>query len=294
MKKSKKSSPTVKILEELWYERVQPLLREHLYDVRVFSFPGVKLLLFPFEQVFKLSRVPFIQDRFPWVDPQKSTISWLPINRDIQGAGSIALPEEVLGRLIDKTSHRVIMDVCGCRLVNHCRSYPKETACLMMGESALKITRKVCREVSAEEAKAHVRKAVSHGLVPIAGKARIDNDLFMIRDEGKLLTVCFCCECCCITKYFRQVPQDKLDGIQPPVEGLSIEVTDECIGCGECVGKCYIGAMELEDGRAFITGHCRVCGRCALDCPQDAIKMKLDNSQAVDDVVRRIEAMVEL
>ncbi len=118
MRISKRSSFIGKKLEELWYEKVQPPMRELFFDVRVFSLPGMKHVVAQLEHVFKLSRVPFIQDRFSWVDPQKNTFSWLPINRDIEGAGSIALPEEVLGRLIDKASHRVILDFCLCRQGN--------------------------------------------------------------------------------------------------------------------------------------------------------------------------------
>ena len=148
MNKSKMSSLTVKMLEKLWYEKVQPPMWELFFDVRVFSFPGMKHVIAQLEHVFKLSRVPFIQDRFSWIDPQKNTFSWLPINRDIEGAGSIALPEEVLGRLIDKASHRVILDVCLCRQANVCSHYSIDTGCLFMGESTLKFPRKISLRVS--------------------------------------------------------------------------------------------------------------------------------------------------
>jgi len=279
-------------LLKLYGATLQPLLRERFIDQNIMRLPGADKAFALAGNLFRLGRVPFAGERFPWLDPAKSNVSWIPINLGIAGADNIALPEEVLGRLIERASHRVIMNFCPCRQVNGCTHYPVETGCLMMGDSALKIPEKSRREVGVEEAKAHVRKAVEAGLVPILGKARVDNSLFMIPDEGKLLTTCFCCECCCITRYMRHVPPETLDKIQHPVEGLAIEVTDACTGCGACVSSCYIGAMEIKDGKASMGPLCRLCGRCAMACPQKAIQLVLDNSHAIDDVVARIESAV--
>lgn len=280
-------------VRELWHEGLLPPLRERLFSERLMESPVSKRLFEAWKYFIKLGRVPFFRDRLPEFDPDKSNVSWIPINRDIEGAGEIALPEEVLGRLIEKASHRVIVDFCGCRKVMECKAYPHDMGCLMMGESALLIPAKSSREVGVEEAKEHIRKAVEAGLIPVTGKARIDNDFFMIPDEGKLLTVCLCCDCCCITRFSRYMTPEILDGIHHPVEGLSVEVADDCIGCGLCASKCYIDAIELTGDRAAIGDMCRVCGRCAMHCPQGAIKLKLDNPDAVDAVVRRIESAVD-
>lgn len=277
----------------LWRDLLLPALRERVFDETFIRSRNSGRLLEIARHLFKLGRIPFFRDHLPEFDPGKSSMSWLPINQNIEGAGEIALPLEVLDRLIEKARHRVIVNFCGCRLAVGCRDYPVDIGCLMMGESALQIPTKSSREVGVEEAKEHVRKAIRAGLIPITGKARIDNDIFMIPDEGKLLTVCLCCECCCITRFSRYAPAELLDGIHQPVEGLEIEVTDECIGCGICVSKCYIDAIRLEGTRAVIGDLCRVCGRCAMHCPQQAIKLRLRNPNAVEDVVRRIESMVD-
>ncbi len=280
-------------LGKIWTDKLQPRMREAFWDPKMWGKPGSKRFFETWENFFKLAKIPFFRERLPEFDPKKSNMSWLPINRDIEGTDGLALHEEVLGRLIEKANHRVIVDSCGCRKSMGCKDYPADIGCLMMGESALKIPEKARREVGIEEAKAHVRKAVESGLIPVVGKARIDNDIFMIPDEGKLLTVCLCCECCCVTRYTRHVPQEVLGDMHRPVEGLSIEVTDDCIGCGVCVPKCYLDAIELKGDRAAIGELCRICGRCVEACPEDAIKLKLDNPHVVDDVVRRIEGAVE-
>ena len=284
-------------MKKVWLDTLLPALREKFFDEKSFERlgggPASRQFFGLFSYFFKLANVPFIGERLPEFHPEKSNFSWIPINQDIQGAEQIALPEEVLDRLIDKASHRVIVNFCGCRIAMGCKDYPAEIGCLMMGESAMMIPEKIREEVSAQEAKAHVRKAIKAGLIPITGKARIDNDIFMIPDEGKLLTVCLCCECCCITRFNRYLTPEILRGIQHPVEGLTVEVTDDCIGCGTCVDKCYITAIELKYGQAVIGDMCAVCGRCATHCPEKAIKLTLDNPNAVDDVVRRIESVID-
>jgi len=276
----------------IWHEKLLPSVRERIFDEHMMENPGFRPLFEAWKYFIKLGRIQFFRDRMPEFDPGKSNVSWIPINRDIEGAGEIALPEEILDRLIEKAKHRVIVDFCGCRKVMECESYPHDMGCLMMGESALLIPAKSRREVGIGEAKAHIRKAIEAGLIPVTGKARIDNDFFLIPDEGKLLTVCLCCDCCCITRFSRYMTPEILDGMHHPVEGLSIEVDDNCIGCGQCASKCYISAIEVRGEGAVIGEMCRVCGRCAMHCPQGAIKLRLDNPEAVDDVVRRIESVV--
>jgi len=277
----------------LWKEHLLPVMRERIFDEKFIGSKHSRPVFEFSKNIFKLGRIPFFRERLPEFDPDKSNLSWLPINQEIEGAGEIALPVEVLDRLIEKARHRVIVNFCGCRMAMDCQDYPIEIGCLMMGESALQIPAKSSREVGVEEAKQHIRKAIQAGLIPVTGKARIDNDIFMIPDEGKLLTVCLCCECCCITRFSRYAPREVLDGMHHPVEGLSIEVTEDCIGCGACVSKCYIDAIRLEGDQAVIGDMCRVCGRCAMHCPQEAIKLRLSNPDAVGDVVGRIESMVD-
>ena len=247
-----------------------------------------------FEWLYAMAYIPALRDRIPALDPNLSDVSTIPINKDIEGAEGIALPEEVLDRLIDISNYRVILEQCACRTIYGCKDYPIDVGCIFMGESARKIPRDYCREASVEEAKAHVRRAFAAGLVPIVGEARADYELLRIPFDRRLLTTCFCCECCCLSRAFRRGPVKTVDSIMHPVEGLTVQVTDACVGCGMCEKTCFIGAIQVRAGRAVIDDYCRVCGRCAAACPNDAIKLKLENPHAVDDVVRRILAKVDL
>ncbi len=254
----------------------------------------VKNFFRSFEWLYALAYIPILREKIPALDPNLSDVSTIPINKDIEGAEGIALPEEVMDRLIDISNYRVILDGCACRKIYGCETYSQDIGCIFMGESAKRIPKDYCHEASREEAKAHVRKSFEAGLVPIVGEARADHDLLRIPVEGTLLTMCFCCECCCLSRAFRRGPLETVDGIMHPVKGLTVRVTDDCIGCGTCVSTCFLKAIKIVNGRAIIDPYCRVCGRCAGACPSDAIKLKLDNPNAVDDVVNRVLAKVDL
>lgn len=279
-------------------QKKEPLLnRIYRFDSR----HGSKMLKFTAKSVFKifeylyaLAYIPFIQKRIPALDPEQSDMSWIPINKNIEGAEGIALPEEVVDRLIDLSNYRVVIDFCACRKVYTCKNYPEEIGCIFMGESAKKISKNISREVTREEAKGHLRRAIAAGLVPIVGEARADHDLLRIPPNGTLLTCCFCCECCCLSRFFKRGPADVIHGIMEPVEGLSIEITEDCVGCGACVKKCFVEAIEIKEGRAVMSEYCTLCGRCAGVCPENAIKLKLNNPNAVDDVIKRITGRIDL
>lgn len=247
-----------------------------------------------FEWLYAMAYIPALRDRIPALDPDLSDVTMIPINEGIEGAEGIAMPEEVLDRLIDISNFRVILDQCACRAIYGCENYPKDIGCLFMGEAARKIPGEYVREASRDEAKAHIRRAFAEGLVPIVGEARADYELLRLPFDGRLLTTCFCCECCCLSRAFRRGPVKTVDSIMHPVKGVSIQVTDACVGCGTCEKVCFMQAIEVRAGKAVIDDYCRVCGRCAAACPKGAITLKLDNPSAVDDVVNRVLAKVDL
>ncbi len=281
-----------KAAKKVYKKRVAPALKTVFKIDRKIGSPLNKGLFKLIGSTTALGYVPGLRERIPYFDPEKTNISWLPINQEIDGGGGVALPFEILDRLIDKSSARAIIDGCVCRKINDCSDYPADVGCLFLGASAREISPKLGREASVEEAKAHARKAIGEQLVPMVGKMLIDKVALKVEDGNKLLTVCFCCECCCITQHFARGPHDLLDSIHSRLEGLSLEVTDDCIGCGECASSCYIDAINLKGGRAIIEEQCRICGRCVSRCPEDAIRLEMEHPGAIDDFVRRFEPVV--
>ncbi len=53
---------------------------------------------------------------------------------------------------------------------------------------------------------------------------------------------------------------------------MAVIVTKECIGCGACVSMCLFNAIELREGRAFLTDACTSCGSCVESCPVGALQ----------------------
>ncbi len=237
-------------------------------------------------------KLPLVNRWHPWVREDKTDMRWLPINADIEVPAGAPMPLELIDRFAEEASHRVIIEYCVCRQGWKCEHYPREIGCLLMGDSALEVKKYPFKEVGIEEAKAHARKAVEAGLVPIIGKARADNHIFRVKDRGRLLTVCFCCECCCVTRFTNYMPLEYLEPTFTKLDGIAIEVTDECTGCGKCVERCYMNAISVVDGRARIEKECRACGRCAFTCPSKAIKLTITDMEFLEKSYRRIRSYV--
>lgn len=252
-----------------------------------------KLLLEAMGFGFHFTRVPLATRVHPWLRADKTDMRWVPINEDIDLPQSAPVPAELLYRYIDEASHRVIYHECACRRAFECDHYPVGTGCLLMGDAAVESRGNLCREVDPAEARHHAESAISAGLVPMVGKARIDNYIFDIKDRGRLLTVCFCCECCCWMKYGRNATGEALEAVFPRMHGVSVEVDGDCDGCGLCARHCYIGAMRIHEGRAAIGERCRACGRCASVCPSRAITVRVSDPGFLEHEYERIRRYVD-
>ena len=261
----------------------------------VFTPRAVRFSMDSLDRLYRLANLPIIRDFHPWIDTNKTNMYWIPVNKNLERAEDVVLPYQVVEKLIDKSSHRVIMNLCGCRTAYECKKYPVELGCLMMGEDTKKIPTLFGRPASKQEAKDHLRKVITAGMPPFVGKARVDNFIFGIPDNGRLLTVCFCCSCCCISRIMDHLPPHEQKEQMPRLEGLEIWVDqDKCLGCGACADQCFIHSIHMKDGKAHIPDTCRGCGRCALACPQEAIRLRLNNPDFVDQAVKSIESYVNV
>lgn len=244
--------------------------------------------------VFRASGNSLIKKINPWVWPNKNEARWLPVNEDLEVPPGMPLPIDLLDRFFDEASHRTLIDTCVCRTLEGCKNYPRDIGCVFMGDGAAKgFLPMIGREVTPEEAKAHARKAVDAGLIPMVGKIRLDSTLALQIDRSNLMTACFCCDCCCVTGHYKHLPVETLDPMIPKLEGVVMEVTGDCNGCGACAKKCYVEAITIQNGKAKIGEMCRACGRCASVCTQNAITIKLEDPEFLDKAYERITAHVK-
>jgi len=222
-------------------------------------------------------------------------ITYLPVNEEVGGTANTLLPRQVVEALIRRSAHRVIINRCTCRDAKSCRRHPATMGCTLLGEGTKEIDPRIARHATVEEALAHLDDALREGLIPMTGRVRIDNFIWGVKDRGKLLTICYCCRCCCtIMNSGRYLPAEAQAAIHP-LAGLTISVDpDLCVRCGACVEECFMGAIRLEDGEIVHDAVlCKGCGRCAAVCPQAAIRVVVaDVNRAVAELMGRIDSLV--
>jgi len=204
------------------------------------------------------------------------------------------LPSQVVEHFIHEANYHWIMNTCICREASECRDYPINLGCLFLGEAVLGINPKLGRQVSPQEALDHVKRCREAGLVHMIGRNKLDSVWLNTRPGQKLLTICNCCPCCCLWRILPDVtPQISSKITMMP--GISVSVTDKCTGCGTCAeGICFVNAIRLEENRAVKSNACRGCGRCAAICPNDAIEIKINNPNYIENSITRISKVVDV
>ena len=84
--------------------------------------------------------------------------------------------------------------------------------------------------------------------------------------------ICCCCGCCCgvltNAKKLQQPSQYFRSNYHAQVDN------DQCTGCEECVERCQMDAIFVENGIPIIDhGKCIGCGLCVSNCPVNAIEL---------------------
>jgi ferredoxin len=205
------------------------------------------------------------------------------------------LPSEVVRHFVERSRYHFLMNGCICRTSAHCQDYPRELGCLFLGKATLKIDPRLGRMVSKEEALAHLDRCEEAGLVHLIGRNKIDSVWMSAGPKEDLMTICNCCPCCCLWKMLPNLAP----GISQKLKrlpGVSLSVdAGKCTGCGLCSEGCYVGAIDIRDGRAVIDQDlCKGCARCAHACPERAIVLRMDDADFLIHAVQRLEPLVDV
>ncbi|MHB8896013.1 MAG: DUF362 domain-containing protein [Candidatus Geothermincolia bacterium] len=238
---------------------------------------------------------PFKQMARPIAGEKSFTGSFIPVDEFIEIPPSVVAPRELLVDFISRASHRTIINECPCRAGEGCEKHPIDLGCLLIGEGSRDVDPGVGRSATVAEALAHVDRALESGLLPLIGHIWIDKIVFGIDDWSRLMTVCFCCRCCCVVRSEMRGLIDAFPRSLVKLEGVRVEVTEECVGCGECVPVCPVDNVILTDGSATIGDKCLGCGTCARTCSRGRIKVTIEPDAAYErELRRRIETGVDI
>jgi NAD-dependent dihydropyrimidine dehydrogenase PreA subunit len=217
------------------------------------------------------------------------------VGKAVEAAAEVVLPSQVVEHFIGQAGVHWIMNACICREASSCRDYPIELGCLFLGEAAAGINPALGRRVTKEEALEHARRCRDAGLVHLVGRNKLDTVWLGVRPGDRLLTICNCCPCCCLWRVLPHISSDIGQRVTR-MDGVTVAVTDRCIGCGTCTaqGVCFADAIGLEDDHAIIGDACRGCGRCVEVCPQGAIELTIEGGAFVEDSIARIVPRVDV
>ncbi len=188
----------------------------------------------------------------------------IPVAENVEGE-TVLLPRAALEKEI-RESRVIALAECICRkesrLLGAGCHHPIET-CLSFGAAAeYYIDNGLGRRVTPDEAMAVINEADKSGLVHAAANTK------------HLSNICNCCPCCCASmKGIVKKGQDRHLYLNALYE--AVIDPEKCIACGNCVERCPVSAITLDDTATADRDRCLGCGLCASVCDAEAITLKL-------------------
>ncbi|MBN2028258.1 MAG: 4Fe-4S binding protein [Actinobacteria bacterium] len=227
------------------------------------------------------------------MDADHITLTYIPISEKVELPESSALPTSIIEHFIENACHHMILHRCPCRSENGCKDYDPYFGCTFIGAAARDVDPEVGRHVTKEEALEHLHQATEMGLVSCLARFKGDAIMLGVKDHAHLMTICHCCPCCCLGTSFKRASQEVKD-LLVKLEGLKVEVTENCNGCGLCVEACIFDAIEIKNGVAVVGEGCKGCGRCLDACRRDGVRISIDNPRFIEDCISRISNKVDV
>lgn len=189
----------------------------------------------------------------------------VPVNKEVEMYRDVVLPYENAKSIIER-NEIIGVNYCYCRnwknnLQQQCKLESPKLCCFQFGRYAqFLIDHSFSTLISKAEALEILKEAEDDGLIHKAIHMKNPN-----QEEDAF---CNCCDCCC--QFFQLYKRGIL-----PFHTLSYYIAkvdeDKCTGCGTCIEKCPIEAIELVDALSSTNlNKCIGCGLCAHHCPEKA------------------------
>ena len=229
----------------------------------------------------------------PWADVREKGLRAIPIERTVDDDRQL-LPYEDVKKVLDSYTYFCVTQ-CGCRWRKNlsdetpdCK-HPTDN-CLHFDRLAhYVVDNGLGKEITRQEAEDVLRKSAELGLVYGINNQQMGTD-----------TICSCCSCCCMWFDGMRKLKKAGSGTMSP-SNYRIKAEDQtCTGCGLCVKRCPMDALQLKDepavkGRKTVvtaddgkeksltnkTGKvvtanadlCIGCGVCAYKCPSKSLTL---------------------
>ena len=191
--------------------------------------------------------------------PQLRTI---PVNRSLDARLTV-MPYEKADELVRKAT-KILVAPCICRrerrMAGEACGAPEE-ACLIFDTAAEIYERNgLGRRIGREEALAILARAEEAALVLQPGNSQVP------------MNICCCCGCCCgVLRSIKSYPNPAALVSTPFVASFS---RDACSVCGDCLGRCQMGALRLDAGAIDLdASRCIGCGLCVSTCPTGSLTL---------------------
>jgi hypothetical protein len=242
----------------------------------------------------RLTRISILNALAKRLLPQESNNTcYVPINESIELPPGTVAPAAIIETFIREASDHLILSRCPCRNGSNCMTADESFGCTFLGPAVKEVHPEVGRLVSAEEALEHLHQATEMGLISCVGKFKGDAFMLGVKDHHRMMSICHCCSCCCITTAMPRASRDARN-VFVKLEGVNVKTTDNCVGCGLCQDACVFRQITISDGKAVIGEECKGCGRCVTACPREGKKITIDNPGYMEDCMSRIRSMVDI
>jgi len=192
---------------------------------------------------------------------------------------------ERLSELIDKETC-FSAATCYCRHHKYLLDDPckieglPQHSCLLLGEAAdYAIDHGFGNKITKEEA---------HAIVLLSEKAGLMHNVGNYSDRA--FFVCNCCGCCC---EFLGTAKRTQNNVMLEYSNFIVAADREsCSGCGDCIDRCQMEALSLEDDLIAVKEHmCFGCGNCVPVCPTESLTMVRRASVIPPEAKERLSQM---
>ena len=161
------------------------------------------------------------------------------------------------------------LTMCYCRhqawhLGKACKA-PMEDVCMSLGSASEWLVRRgFASPASTDQLLRVLEQTEELGLVHLADNV-----------QKKPAYICHCCGCCC--GLLRSINEHETPSVHPS-NFLPAINQEACTGCGACVERCHVNALQLTDMAGdnhaeLLAARCLGCGACIRGCRQSAIKL---------------------